>query len=64
MAKSEAFIMNELRVIARNWNTSIYDVARGFIQDYYEWEFDKQLWAERLPDEEAIKEYIKIKSNY
>ena len=64
MARSEASIMNELRVIARNWNMSIYDVARMDIQDYYEGEDYEQSKAACLPDDEAIMEYIRIKSIY
>ena len=64
MVKTEAYIMNELRVIAREWNTSIYEVARGDIQDYYEGEDEMQSWARCLPDEEAIREYVKIKLDY
>ena len=62
--RTEASIMNELRAIANIWNISIYDAARMDIQDYYEGEDRLEIWAERLSDEEAIKEYIKIKSNY
>lgn len=64
MAKSEAYIMNELRVIASNWNISIHEAARWDIQDYFEGEDEMQNWARRLSDEDVIKEYVKIKLDY
>ena len=64
MAKSEAYIMNELRVMARQWKTSIYEMARWEIEDYFEGEDDAQNWARRLSNEDAIREYVKLKTAY
>ncbi len=62
--KSEAYIMNELRVIAREWKTSIYDTARMTLQDYYQGYEDMEFIIEKWSDEKVIAEYIKIKSDY
>ena len=64
MAKTEAYIMNELKVMARMWNISIYEMARWEIEDYFEGEDDAQNWASRLSNEDAIKEYVKLKTAY
>lgn len=64
MARTEAYILNELRVIAREWNTSIYEAARDDLEDYYEGEDEMQSWARCLSDEDSIKEYVKIKLDY